>query len=1001
MQIVFILCLLLTSYIPFVRSGTAFSALGPSACATNEYFNLTLYSCEKCSVSNTIKSSGGISCQCDPDYYPVYSSGQITSCAPCGSGIWLPYSEQTCTGMDGNVKRLQSSSEYVCNSPNQFLYVNREYTLSCAACSKYTYSTNTAAAYDCFSCSHPRQRYQQINGKYDCYCSGDSEFEDVSGTDTCGVSSLVSSFATLAQGKSYSVNLDRIDTDNSISGGSVSVPLQKLDGTLKKAWFGCQYSRNATDCQMLANLCVLAYYNKENAACSAYNEIALAAKSVDPTNFDEGWKESLPWLYYLSKGKAVSESDRIKTKYAISSNSIPTNIELWVGKYSFNGTFLGYSSFDREGFLCHVKSIRDTDDFKKIGRNYDNRCDYDLSEILNMTDTSFYELFIKSTTNTGKIDIIDIPTRVINYDNSNNKDDYKYVRRFFVYDNICTNKASDPKNSYIKWAYSMTLRVQLKKGTEGEIYVPTLTIEYRERTVDSIKLGNKFAKSSFSVIYFQDYSKDIQSGLIALIILTVVAILVGVYRIYVWFQSNPSNLEGVIYSSYIKYAIWSCTYLILHSWAVIFFWYLFGIAAYYYLFFKLSERPSIFLPDKTDYAAGYKYFDAVFGTLLAVQFLCVILKIISQCSYDVFLIDWETPKLEERQGKHVYKNNAWRGIMVANEFCEAMSEGFLSVTLNYIIFIFFLFGVGWEYWSQERPGPKDYQTINPENVYLSYFVQALVFLVIAAVDYMLKWGSSIWLPPHTQDVVDLMSVANISVIIFDELLKGYYIHGQSPGGKSDANAEELKKIIDGEMANIAMRKRGLDQKDMTEIQTFEIYAAVNMRQRYNEIRHGELKNVQVVQNQNSSNPNEREALNKQQEISDDTRSLCMNQFLQEYIMSYEQPKESSRIVIEEKTYMQYFFGIRPTGLFEQAQHGTSIFLKDPRMNFMELSGLGIDFHMTFLRVLVFWFWDRVLDNKFYALFFTYLIEKFIWWVRTMFVKANISEKSLMDDRFLS
>ena len=46
-------------------------------------------------------------------------------------------------------------------------------------------------------------------------------------------------------------------------------------------------------------------------------------------------------------------------------------------------------------------------------------------------------------------------------------------------------------------------------------------------------------------------------------------------------------------------------------------------------------------------------------------------------------------------------------------------------------------------------------------------------------------------PPAYVEFQDLCSVANISVMMFDEYLNGYYIHGKSPTGKADLSSENL------------------------------------------------------------------------------------------------------------------------------------------------------------------------------------------------------------------
>ncbi len=239
------------------------------------------------------------------------------------------------------------------------------------------------------------------------------------------------------------------------------------------------------------------------------------------------------------------ESARVKSKFAIDSSSTPTQLELWVARYAFNGTFLGYSAFDKNMLLCHVGNVDDIYDAMGIAHNFYKECDYNLSQIFNFTETAFYEMYILDRGADSGSDLIDVPVRIKNYDGSTNKDDYKYVRRFFLYDNICKDQASDSKYRYIRWAYKMELRIELKKGSQEEIYVPTLTIEYRERSTDYVSSTNSMTKSSMRVIYYMDTSSFLLVAVIFLIVLTVIALVISAYRIYIWWQTNPSNPPGL------------------------------------------------------------------------------------------------------------------------------------------------------------------------------------------------------------------------------------------------------------------------------------------------------------------------------------------------------------------------------------------------------------------------------------------------------------------------
>ena len=85
-------------------------------------------------------------------------------------------------------------------------------------------------------------------------------------------------------------------------------------------------------------------------------------------------------------------------------------------------------------------------------------------------------------------------------------------------------------------------------------------------------------------------------------------------------------------------------------------------------------------------------------------------------------------------------------------------------------------------------------------------------------------------PPAYVDFVDLCSVANISVMIFNEELNGYYIHGKSPSGSADVSSEKLRlNLIAESMGNSTCR--GI-HSSMPDAQTFQIIMPVNMIEDY-------------------------------------------------------------------------------------------------------------------------------------------------------------------------
>ncbi len=105
-----------------------------------------------------------------------------------------------------------------------------------------------------------------------------------------------------------------------------------------------------------------------------------------------------------------------------------------------------------------------------------------------------------------------------------------------------------------------------------------------------------------------------------------------------------------------------------------YFWYLFGMTAYWFIFFKLEERVFLLLPALDTYADNYEPFIIIFGLTASLKFVTIIYKIIfdSQTNFDVFLIDWERPKYKSKKVGQKDKESTYAGrrIFVMNELNE-------------------------------------------------------------------------------------------------------------------------------------------------------------------------------------------------------------------------------------------------------------------------------------------------------------------------------------------
>jgi hypothetical protein len=100
-------------------------------------------------------------------------------------------------------------------------------------------------------------------------------------------------------------------------------------------------------------------------------------------------------------------------------------------------------------------------------------------------------------------------------------------------------------------------------------------------------------------------------------------------------------------------------------------------------------------------------------------------------------MDWEVPRKvsnEDTEDSVV----AWRFTFMANELDELQTElRKISPETELIWFAFFWIGLGWVDFTNMNPGlVTGSYTLQPNNMLLKFFLCALIFIVIAAVQYI-------------------------------------------------------------------------------------------------------------------------------------------------------------------------------------------------------------------------------------------------------------------------
>jgi len=149
--------------------------------------------------------------------------------------------------------------------------------------------------------------------------------------------------------------------------------------------------------------------------------------------------------------------------------------------------------------------------------------------------------------------------------------------------------------------------------------------------------------------------------------------------------------------------------------------------------------------------------------------------------------------------------------------------------------VFFWWYLDWGGACQSIGGSTESRSpYSPENYVLRHFVGTFILLSSGLGHLLISYIFQVCFPFNQQEFIDLCCVSNISVLILDESLHGYYIHGISPAGKADLNLDEILVALEEEGTG-KVKGRGLVEKENDNLQTYELYISYKMRNVYDGI----------------------------------------------------------------------------------------------------------------------------------------------------------------------
>ena len=659
---------------------------------------------------------------------------------------------------------------------------------------------------------------------------------------------------------------------------------------------------------------------------------------------------------------------------------------------------------ENELILCS-QTYNDSVDFRKIGNTIINKCSIDMKLFeKNNYKTYFYQMYLKTDENNYEL----IPINVTN------TEDPSYVKRFFL---VYQYKHDNVNQGHLKrfiYAKDIKFEVQLKNdnGLFGHSYIkrPIMTIEYALFYYDQAKTEPQIQEISFTSNYYMDLSNIMKWTKILFSLCFVFVFIVVAARMYVWCILNPAKLTKGTYSCYFLITLLFKTF---KYFGIIFFFFTWALTGFWYLFFKCQYRPFVFFPYLFEsYWDHYRKFDILWGLACGSYGLYMLFRIYEQINCDVFFIDWEHEKdiLETVMGKTSNKpyKSPWRSIHIVNQFNLLQKSRTISIPFCFLMLIMLYYSkyITWNHHTQLTPNIS-WAENSPENYLLRHFLGTFILFFAGVTQYVLRRIVQPWIPTPTLEFLDLCSVANVSVLILQDSLRGYYIHGQSPLGKADVTLQELIRFLEEESKG-KIKGRGITDDKNDNLQTYEIYLSYTMRQIYDGLYF--FPTIQEIDKgtQYDRIQNQAKFWNIFRYIPESLHTgniYEINKFMNNHLKEkIEQVTMQSNLLVKKKSLCERFFEFPPSIDLTSSAVKELVFYKDPGRNFEDVLFIGMELEWLIFVIYIWEMWTLSLEDYGQslpiAIFMTYVMERMFYKIRVFFGEKNVAKKAVVDNRFL-
>ncbi|KAJ6624104.1 Meckelin, partial [Pseudolycoriella hygida] len=419
----------------------------------------------------------------------------------------------------------------------------------------------------------------------------------------------------------------------------------------------------------------------------------------------------------------------------------------------------------------------------------------------------------------------------------NNREKWQLVKRFFLLDTYTDRNSTFRQRIYndrnalqrfqsIRYAKDIELIFTISNDHSthpNRISIPVLKIVYGEVNITNLneKSFNVFLDFRIRITFVKDYEFTSIFDVV-LSTLLVAAAIISLFRGYCYKTRQRRQFYDI--DIFFKFVVFLCSNV-----ANALFIYAAFISIYVLIIIQTQSIVKILLPiDEQNLIEVFVY------VAVALKTISVVHLIWQQSHVDIFLIDWERPKMFDHHPKNhldtpsISSNSkqvtydgvsAWRNYFVANEWLKLTTKRKFCFLLHIVLVLFLIVMMNLEH-------PIIFERVDSPDETLrigwGIVIFTSVYLSQRLINYLFHER---FVNNSVQQFVDVCSMANVSLFILKYETFGYYVHGRSPHGFSDTDMCSMILQLKREEDNICGH-RGL--LPSSEQQTYSFQAPKNL-----------------------------------------------------------------------------------------------------------------------------------------------------------------------------